>query len=114
MLRVLAYLQPAQLPLGRQGLQRIPRIAGAGAPYDATELMKGYSGDKVEILIDQGGADSFLSGGQLLPENFVDACNKNGNYPVNYRLQEGHGYDFIATFVDDHINYHAKMLGAGN
>jgi S-formylglutathione hydrolase FrmB len=42
------------------------------AQYDATELMSGLTeearGAFDEILVDVGTADSFLTGGQLLPE----------------------------------------------
>ena len=80
--------------------------------YDATELVK--SGAKVDhILIDQGTADEFYDEKQLLPENFAAACQTAGQ-ALELRMQEGydHSYHFIATFIGDHINYHAKALKA--
>jgi S-formylglutathione hydrolase len=80
--------------------------------YDATQLIK--SGAKVDaILIDQGTADEFYDEGQLLPENFLKACNDN-DQDVDLRMQEGydHSYHFIATFIGEHIAYHAKALSA--
>jgi S-formylglutathione hydrolase len=78
--------------------------------YDATELV--VSGARVtDILIDQGLADEFYDEKQLLPENFQKACD-NAGQPVTIRMQEGydHSYHFIATFIGEHIAYHAKAL----
>lgn len=78
--------------------------------YDATELIK--SGNKVQdILIDQGKADEFYDEGQLLPENLQKVC-KNNNQPITLRMQDGydHSYHFIASFIGEHIAYHAKAL----
>lgn len=78
--------------------------------YDATELIK--SGNKVQdILIDQGKADEFYDEGQLLPENLQKVC-KNNNQPITLRMKDGydHSYHFIASFIGEHIAYHAKAL----
>ena len=80
--------------------------------YDATALIK--SGTKVEhILIDQGLADAFYDEKQLLPENLQAACEAMGQ-PITLRFHEGydHSYHFIATFIGEHIAYHAKNLKA--
>ena len=80
--------------------------------YDATALID--AGAKVSaILIDQGTADEFYDEKQLLPENFQAACDREGQ-PVNIRMQQGydHSYHFIATFIGEHIAYHAKALKA--
>ena len=78
--------------------------------YDATRLVQ--SGARVsDILIDQGDADEFLHEGQLLPDNFQSACDAVGQ-PVNIRMQPGydHSYHFIASFVEEHFDYHAGYL----
>ncbi|VAW57220.1 S-formylglutathione hydrolase [hydrothermal vent metagenome] len=78
--------------------------------YDATELVK--AGAMInDILIDQGRADAFYDEGQLLPENFKQACDKAGQ-KLTLRLQDGydHSYHFISSFVGKHIGYHAKAL----
>jgi S-formylglutathione hydrolase len=82
------------------------------AAYDATELVKG--GARVpHLLIDSGLADEFYDEGQLLPENLKAACEAAGQ-PLALRLQEGydHSYHFIATFIGEHIAYHAERLKA--
>ncbi|KAL4219960.1 hypothetical protein ACF0H5_020371 [Mactra antiquata] len=79
--------------------------------YDATELAKKYNGPPLNILVDQGSADNFYIQGQLLPDNLVAGCAAN-NVPIVLRIQDGydHSYFFIATFVEEHINHHAKYL----
>jgi len=85
----------------------------AWAAYDATALVASYDGPPLDVLIDCGKADGFYEKKQLLPEDFVAACNKAGQ-PVALRMQDGydHSYYFIATFVDDHIAHHARALKA--
>jgi len=78
--------------------------------YDATALVD--AGARVAgILIDQGTADEFYDEKQLLPENFQAACEREGQ-PLTLRMQEGydHSYHFIASFIGEHIAYHAKAL----
>ena len=78
--------------------------------YDATALIE--TGAKVsDILIDQGTADEFYDEKQLLPENLQVACIKAGQ-PLTLRMQDGydHSYHFIASFIGEHIAYHAKAL----
>jgi len=80
--------------------------------YDATELVN--TGQTLNhILIDQGIADEFYEEGQLLPENFQAACKKAG-LDLTLRMQAGydHSYHFIASFVGEHIAYHATALKA--
>jgi len=62
------------------------------------------------ILIDQGLGDKFLAE-QLYPEVFEAAC-RNASQPLELRQHPlyDHGYYFIATFIEDHIRFHAKNL----
>jgi S-formylglutathione hydrolase len=78
--------------------------------YDATCLIEG--GARVaDILIDQGDADEFLHEGQLQPDNLQAACETHGQ-SCTIRMQSGydHSYHFISSFIDEHIEYHAKHL----
>ena len=78
--------------------------------YDASCLVRG--GARVgDILIDQGEADEFLHEGQLLPDNFQAACDDAGQ-SLRIRMQPGydHSYHFIASFIEDHFDYHASFL----
>lgn len=77
--------------------------------YDATCLVRG--GAKAPpILIDQGTADEFLAD-QLFPQNLQAACEAGG-LPLTLRLQEGydHSYHFIASFIGEHLAWHAEAL----
>ncbi|KAL8902681.1 MAG: hypothetical protein Q9207_004465 [Kuettlingeria erythrocarpa] len=80
------------------------------AEHDATELVKSWKGDPLDILIDVGTADNFYEQGQLLPENFEKAAEGKGK--VNIRWQDGydHSYFTMATFADDHVNHAARYL----
>jgi S-formylglutathione hydrolase len=64
------------------------------------------------LLVDQGTADGFLEG-QLKPQLLEAACATAG-IPLTLRRQEGydHSYFFIASFVEDHLRWHAKALSA--
>lgn len=63
-----------------------------------------------DILVDQGGADAFLES-QLRPALLEAACRAAGQ-PLTLRMQEGydHSYFFIATFMEDHLRWHADRL----
>jgi len=102
---------PTQVPWGEKAFKGYLGSVEAGAEYDATELVKKYSGPKPTILIDQGTADGFLQN-QLKPENFAAAADK-ANYPVQVRMQPlyDHSYYFISTFMRDHVDHHARSLG---
>lgn len=78
--------------------------------YDATCLVQAGA-HLPEILIDQGTADEFLVDGQLQPEAFQAACLQ-AEQPLSLRMQDGydHSYHFIATFIGEHIAWHAKAL----
>ncbi len=62
------------------------------------------------LLVDQGTADGFLDG-QLKPQLLEAACAKGG-IPLTLRRQDGydHSYFFIASFVEDHLRWHARAL----
>lgn len=81
--------------------------------HDASELMKQRRAPFPQgILIDQGLDDKFLKE-QLLPLQFEQACIDAGQ-PLTLRLHEGydHGYYFIASFIDDHLAFHHRVLTA--
>ena len=66
----------------------------------------------VPALVDQGEADNFL-GEQLKPEA-LEAAAKASGFPLELNRREGydHSYYFIASFIEDHLRFHAKHLGA--
>lgn len=79
--------------------------------WDACELVKKYNGPPLELFLDQGTADDFHIAGQLLPNNLVEAA-RAAQVPCVLKMREGydHSYYYIATFVQEHIEYHARFL----
>ena len=78
--------------------------------YDTTLLIE--DGKRFpEFLVDQGSADGFLNEG-LRPWLLEEACKKAG-IGLALRMQDGydHSYNFISTFMDDHLKWHAERLG---
>ncbi|MBF1803444.1 S-formylglutathione hydrolase [Alcanivorax sp. ST75FaO-1] len=78
--------------------------------WDACELIA--AGARVdEIKVDQGDADNFYQDGQLRPEALESACQDAG-IPLTLQMRPGydHSYFFIASFIDDHLRYHAHHL----
>ena len=82
--------------------------------HDATRLIENGAaeGRFDDILVDQGDADPFLID-QLKPELLVAAAQAAGQ-TLTLRMQPGydHSYFFMASFVDDHVAFHATRLKA--
>jgi S-formylglutathione hydrolase len=78
--------------------------------YDATALVEDRGWTGPPILVDQGTKDQFLES-QLKPDLLQDACQRSG-VPLDLRLREGydHSYFFIASFIEDHLRFHARNL----
>lgn len=78
--------------------------------YDACELVHRHQ-DERPLLVDQGTADPFLEE-QLLPHLLEEACAQTGR-SLTLRMQPGydHSYYFIASFIGDHLQFHADFLG---
>ena len=80
--------------------------------YDATCLVRGGSLG-LAMLVDQGTADEFLAE-QLYPQNLEAACAER-DLPLTLRRQGGydHSYHFIASFIGEHLAWHAQHLRGG-
>lgn len=82
--------------------------------HDAARLIESGVGEGCfdDILIDQGDADPFLAE-QLKPELLVAAGAAAGQ-AITLRMQPGydHSYFFMASFIADHVAFHAKRLKA--
>ena len=65
---------------------------------------------KIPFIVDQGGSDSFLKE-QLRFDELKKACQQSG-YPAELRLHENydHSYYFVSSFIDEHLDYHARLL----
>jgi len=84
------------------------------AKHDASLLIEAGAakGRFDDILVDQGDADSFLEG-QLKPE-LLKAAGEAAGQNITVRMQPGydHSYFFMASFIADHIAFHAVRLKA--
>ncbi|WP_298194784.1 S-formylglutathione hydrolase [Novosphingobium sp.] len=102
---------PGQVPWGHKALGGyLGQDRAAWRAHDATALVEDGKRPAGDILVDQGAADGFLAE-QLRPELFEAACKAAG-VDLTLRLQDGydHSYNFISTFMDDHIRWHAERL----
>jgi S-formylglutathione hydrolase len=79
--------------------------------HDASILIRSGA-EPVPLLVDQGAADAFLDH-QLKPHALKVACDAVG-FPLTYREHDGfdHSYFFIASFIEEHLRFHAKYLHA--
>lgn len=105
-------VSPARVPWGQKALDAyLGPLSVAWEAYDATELVK-ETQSGAEILVDQGDADTFLAE-QLDPTLFLQEAANHGQ-AVTYRSQPGydHSYYFIASFMADHVAWHAERLAA--
>ncbi len=79
--------------------------------FDACEVARSVADTSrwSRILVDQGGADPYLQE-QLKPELLDAACKKSG-LPLDLRIHADydHGYYFIATFIEEHLRFHAEQ-----
>ncbi len=104
-------VSPINCPWGRKALTGyIGEDESQWREYDACALIE--DGARLpEFLVDQGLGDNFLAE-QLKPELLEAACERVGQ-PLTLRRQEGydHSYYFIASFMDDHLTWHAERLG---
>jgi S-formylglutathione hydrolase len=101
---------PVNCPWGQKAFTAyLGEDATAWADYDASVLMQ-KSTEFLPILVDQGESDEFLEV-QLKPETLVAAAKASG-YPLQLTLHEGydHSYYFIASFIEDHLRFHAQHL----
>jgi S-formylglutathione hydrolase len=84
------------------------------AKHDAALLLESGAASGVydDILVDQGDGDQFLTD-QLKPELLKAAADKAGQ-KLTVRMQPGydHSYFFMASFIDDHVAFHATRLKA--
>lgn len=105
---------PTRCPWGRKAFAAyLGPDEAAWAAHDAARLIEAGAahGRYDVILVDQGDADSFLAD-QLKPDLLEAACAAAGQR-LTLRMQEGydHSYFFMASFIADHIAFHATRLG---
>jgi S-formylglutathione hydrolase len=101
---------PTSADWGRKQLRAyLGAEEAAWAAHDSTLLMRGQGFDG-PVLIDQGLSDQFID--TLKPETLAEAMATR-RQPGSLRLQKGydHSYFFVASFMGDHVAFHAEALG---
>ena len=101
---------PSQCPWGEKAFSNyLGSDQAEWQKHDATALVQTKTAHFADILIDQGLSDQFYS--QLNPALFQQACQAAGQ-PLTLREHAGydHGYYFIQSFIDDHLQFHAVQL----
>jgi S-formylglutathione hydrolase len=102
---------PSQVPWGKKALPRyLGKKEAAWRQADTLALLEdGHKTDQA-WLVDQGLDDPFLAQ-QLRPDLLQAACKKAGQTLI-FREHAGydHGYYFIQTVIDDHLDHHFAGL----
>ncbi len=103
-------VSPLNCPWGEKALSN---YLGSGKAawdrYDSCTLVRSAE-FQLPILVDQGKADNFLE--EQLKTELLEQASREADYPMNIRYQDGydHSYYFIASFIGEHIAFHAKHL----
>ncbi|MBF4521133.1 S-formylglutathione hydrolase [Acinetobacter towneri] len=101
---------PSQCPWGEKAFSNyLGTDQQVWLQHDATALVQTKGALFKDILIDQGLQDQFYS--QLNPALFQQACAAVGQ-SLSLREHAGydHGYYFIQSFMDEHLQFHAVQL----
>ena len=104
---------PSQVPWGIKAFTAyLGEDRSHWQPYDTVALIQ--AGHRPPpLLVDQGEADEFLAP-QLKPELLQDACRVAGvDFTLNRRPGFDHSYYFIASFIGEHLKFHAQHMNAG-
>ncbi|WP_426448349.1 S-formylglutathione hydrolase [Siccibacter colletis] len=103
-------VNPAAVPWGEKAFSAyLGDDRAVWQAWDSCALMENADA-MLPTLIDQGESDNFLEG-QLKPERLAAVAKAKG-WPLELRMQPGydHSYYFIASFVEDHLRFHAQHL----
>ncbi|WP_096086316.1 S-formylglutathione hydrolase [Agaribacterium haliotis] len=104
---------PIQVPWGQKAFAGyLGEDQTSWQDYDSCELLRAHAAQlkAMPIKIDQGASDSFLEQ-QLKPDLLLAAAKEQG-IELNYQLRDGydHSYFYIASFIDEHLAFHAAQL----
>ncbi|MDK9605046.1 S-formylglutathione hydrolase [Lelliottia wanjuensis] len=107
-------VNPTQVPWGQKAFSNyLGNDESTWQEWDSCALMQAsQSQDAIPTLIDQGDADQFLAN-QLQPAVLTEVARQK-SWPLTLRIQEGHdhSYYFIASWIEDHLRFHAEHLFA--
>lgn len=107
-------VNPVRVPWGQKAFSAyLGEDQSQWAAWDSCALMAQASTEQqIPTLVDQGDNDQFLAD-QLQPAQLAEVARQTG-WPLTLRIQPGydHSYFFIASFIEDHLRFHAEHLFA--
>lgn len=105
-------VNPCRVPWGEKAFTAyLGEERSAWVEWDSCALMLASQPEHaIPTLIDQGDNDQFLAD-QLQPAVLAEAARQK-DWPMTLRIQPGydHSYYFIASFIEDHLRFHAQHL----
>ncbi|POZ16046.1 S-formylglutathione hydrolase [Lelliottia aquatilis] len=105
-------VNPTHVPWGQKAFSNyLGNDETTWQEWDSCALMQAsHAEDAIPTLIDQGDADQFLAN-QLQPAVLAEVARQK-SWPLTLRIQEGHdhSYYFIASYIEDHLRFHAEHL----
>lgn len=105
-------VNPCRVPWGEKAFSAyLGEDKTQWAEWDSCALMLASKPtDAIPTLIDQGDSDQFLAD-QLQPAVLAEIARQTA-WPMTLRIQPGydHSYYFIASFIEDHLRFHAQYL----
>jgi len=107
-------VNPVRVPWGQKAFSAyLGDDQAQWVEWDSCALMAQATADQhLPTLVDQGDNDQFLAD-QLQPAQLAEVARQTG-WPLTLRIQPGydHSYFFIASFIEDHLRFHAQHLFA--
>jgi S-formylglutathione hydrolase len=103
-------VSPTQCPWGQKALALyLGNDPAVWQRHDTVALIRAGA-QQLPMLIDQGLSDNFLA--SQLKTVLLEAALQETGYQAEVRYQAGydHSYYFIATFIEDHLRFHARYL----
>lgn len=105
-------VNPCRVPWGEKAFSAyLGEDKSLWAEWDSCALMLASRPEEaIPTLIDQGDNDQFLAD-QLQPAVLAETARQTA-WPMTLRIQPGydHSYYFIASFIEDHLRFHAQYL----
>lgn len=103
---------PCQCPWGEKAFTHyLGEDKSSWESYDASVLIKAAT-NQLPVLVSQGLDDAFLM--EQLKLEALQAAAEQSGYPLTLEQHDGydHSYFFIATFIEQHLRFHAQYLKA--
>ncbi|MBM3114616.1 S-formylglutathione hydrolase [Jeongeupia naejangsanensis] len=105
-------VNPSAVPWGQKAFAAyLGEDRSTWLSYDSCHQLE-IAVERLPMLVDQGEQDGFMPE-QLQPDVLARVARQH-DWPLTLRRQPGydHSYYFIASFIEDHLRFHAQHLAA--